>query len=161
MLDGLEEIDALLDCRHHLLQRNNRHQRVRRSVPHAVSAKHEGWPFGSATPYALTAADEPLIFVSSLAEHTRNMLNDPRVSLFIQDTATNANPQSIARATLLGVVEAVAETEGEDAAQCYVQRFPEAAQNFQLGGFSMLKIVVQHVRYIGGFGEMFWVSLND
>ncbi len=123
-----------------------------------LSVKHEGWPFGSATPYALTASGEPLIFVSSLAEHTRNMMNDPRVSLFIQDTATNANPQSIARATLLSVVEAVAETEREEAAQRYLQRFPEAAQNFQLGGFSMLKIVVRHVRYIGGFGEMFWIE---
>ncbi len=122
-----------------------------------LSVKHAGWPFGSATPYALTATDEPLIFVSSLAEHTRNMTNDPRVSLFIQDTATNANPQSIARATLLGVVEPVPENEGEDTAQRYLQRFPEAAQNFQLGGFSMLKLVVQHVRYIGGFGEMFWL----
>ena len=126
-----------------------------------LSVKHEGWPFGSATPYALTASGEPLIFVSSLAEHTRNMMNDPRVSLFIQDTATKANPQSIARATLLGVVEAVAETEREEAARLYLQRFPEAVQNFQLGGFSMLKIVVRHVRYIGGFGDMFWVSLND
>ncbi len=122
-----------------------------------LSVKHAGWPFGSVTPYALTASGEPLIFVSSLAEHTRNMMNNPRVSLFIQDTATNANPQAIARATLLGVVEAVAETEREDAAQRYLQRFPDAAQNFQLGGFSMLKIVVQNVRYIGGFGEMFWL----
>ena len=86
------------------------------------------------------------------------MMADPRVSLFIQDTATKANPQSIARATLLGVVEAVTETEGEDAASRYLQRFPEAAQNFQLGGFSMLKIVVQQVRYIGGFGKMFWIE---
>jgi putative heme iron utilization protein len=124
-----------------------------------LSVKHAGWPFGSATPYALTASDEPLIFISSLAEHTRNMLHDPRVSLFIQDTSTNANPQASARATLLGVVEPVAETEREDAAQRYLQRFPEAAQNFQLGDFRLLKIAVQHVRYIGGFGEMFWTGL--
>lgn len=123
-----------------------------------LSVKHEGWPFGSATPYALTATDDPLIFVSSLAEHTRNMMADPRVSLFIQDTATNANPQTIARATLLGRVEEVEANELEDAAQRYLQRFPEAAQNFQLGGFSMLKIVVQNVRYIGGFGDMFWIE---
>jgi hypothetical protein len=126
-----------------------------------LSVKHGGWPFGSATPYALTATDEPLIFVSSLAEHTRNMVNDPRVSLFIQDSATIANPQAIARATLLGVIETVREDELEDAAQGYVQRFPEAAQNFQLGDFRLLKIVVRDVRYIGGFGEMFWVNLKN
>ncbi|MBL8204450.1 MAG: pyridoxamine 5'-phosphate oxidase family protein [Blastocatellia bacterium] len=136
-------------------------QQEKYGVLSTLSIKHEGWPFGSATPYALTANGEPLIFVSSLAEHTRNMLNDRRVSLFIQDTATNANPQALARATLLGVVEAVSEDEVEDAAQRYLQRFPEAAQNFQLGDFRLLKMVVQNVRYIGGFGEMFWVSLNS
>lgn len=133
-------------------------QQEKYGVLSTLSVKHEGWPFGSVTPYALTATKEPLIFVSSLAEHTRNMMNDRRVSLFIQDTATNANPQSIARATLLGVVEAVREDELEDAANCYLQRFPEAAQNFQLGDFRLLKIVVQNVRYIGGFGEMFWIQ---
>jgi len=136
-------------------------QQEKYGVLSTLSIKHEGWPFGSATPYALTANGEPLIFVSSLAEHTRNMLNDRRVSLFIQDTATSVNPQTIARATLLGVVEAVSEDEVEDAAQRYLQRFPEAAQNFQLGDFRLLKMVVQNVRYIGGFGEMFWVSLNS
>lgn len=133
-------------------------QQEKYGILSTLSIKHAGWPFGSATPYALTAQDDPLIFVSSLAEHTRNMMNDPRVSLFIQDTATTANPQTIARATLLGVVEAVAENELEDAARRYLQRFPEAAQNFQLGDFRLLKIVVQNVRYIGGFGEMFWIQ---
>jgi heme iron utilization protein len=123
-----------------------------------LSLKHDGWPFGSATPYAISASGDPIILVSSLAEHTKNMMNDSRVSLFIQDTTTIANPQSIARATLLGIVEAVNENEVEDAAQRYQSRFPEAAQNFQLGGFSLLKIVVKQVRYIGGFGEMFWVQ---
>ncbi|HEX4949127.1 MAG TPA: pyridoxamine 5'-phosphate oxidase family protein [Blastocatellia bacterium] len=133
-------------------------QQEKYGVLSTLSVKHEGWPFGSATPYALTATDEPLIFVSSLAEHTRNMINDPRVSLFIQDTAINANPQALARATLLGVVTAVPENELEDAANRYLQRFPEAAQNFQLGDFQLLKIVVRKVRYIGGFGEMFWIQ---
>ena len=124
-----------------------------------LSLKHDGWPFGSATPYAISASGDPIILVSSLAEHTKNMMQDARVSLFIQDTTTNANPQSTARATLMGVVEAVPENEAEEAAQRYLSRFPEATQNFQLGGFSLLKIGVKQVRYIGGFGEMFWVQI--
>ena len=133
-------------------------QQEKFGVLSTLSVKHDGWPFGSATPYAISASGDPIILVSSLAEHTKNMLNDPRVSLFIQDTTTNANPQSTARATLLGIVEAVNENEVEEAAQQYLSRFPEATQNFQLGGFSLLKIVVKQVRYIGGFGEMFWVQ---
>ena len=135
-------------------------QQEKFGVLSTLSIKHDGWPFGSATPYAISAPGDPIILVSSLAEHTKNMMNDPRVSLFIQDTTTNKNPQSIARATLLGVVEAVNENESEDAAQRYLSRFPEAAQNFQMGGFSMQRIVVKQVRYIGGFGNMFWVDLS-
>ncbi len=135
-------------------------QQEKFGVLSTLSVKHDGWPFGSATPYAISVSGNPIILVSSLAEHTKNMMHDPRVSLFIQDTTTNANPQSIARATLLGIVEAVNENESEDAAHRYLSRFPEAAQNFQLGGFSLLTIAVKQVRYIGGFGEMFWVNTN-
>ena len=87
-----------------------------------LSNKHEGWPFGSITPYAISAAGDPLIFVSSLAEHTRNLLHDPRVSLFIQASATTTNPQANARATLLGLATSVAENEQADAAQRYAAR---------------------------------------
>ena len=132
-------------------------EQEKHGVLSTLSRKYDGWPFGSMTPYAISAAGDPLIFVSSLAEHTRNLLNDPRVSLFIQDTSIPENPQANARATLLGLATPVAEDEQTDAAQRYVVRFPEARQHLQLGDFIFVKIEVQHVRYIGGFGEMFWI----
>jgi heme iron utilization protein len=135
-------------------------QQEKFGVLSTLSVKHEGWPFGSTTPYAISASGDPIILVSSLAEHTKNMMHDPRVSLFIQDTTTDANPQSLARATMLGIVESLNENEVESAAQQYLLRFPEAAQNFQMGGFSLLRIVVKQVRYIGGFGEMFWINMS-
>ncbi|MBS1812902.1 MAG: pyridoxamine 5'-phosphate oxidase family protein [Acidobacteria bacterium] len=135
-------------------------EQEKQGVLSTLSRKYAGWPFGSITPYAISAAGDPLIFVSSLAEHTRNLLNDPRVSLFIQDTSTQANPQANARATLLALAKPVPEAEQADAAQRYLTRFPEAQQNFQLGDFLLVKIEVQHVRYIGGFGEMFWQELK-
>lgn len=145
---------------------DNRREMIRNLLEHetqgllsTLSKKYEGWPFGSITPYAISASGEPIIFVSSLAEHTRNFLNDSRVSLFIQDTsADNNNPQANARATLLGLATNVDEKEYSEAAQAYLMRFPEARQNFQLGDFRLYKIEVKHIRYIGGFGEMFWME---
>lgn len=136
-------------------------EQEKHGVLSTLSQKYDGWPFGSITPYAVSAAGDPLIFVSSLAEHTRNLLNDPRVSLFIQDTTTTTNPQANARATLLGRASPIAEDEQADAAQRYLTRFPETRQHLQLGDFFFVKIEVQHVRYIGGFGEMFWVQRNE
>ncbi len=140
---------------HALLVRNLLEQEKQGTLS-TLSQKYAGWPFGSLTPYAISAAGDPLIFVSSLAEHTRNLLADPHVSLFIQDTSAQSNPQANARATFLGLAEPVTDKEQEDAAQRYLARFPEAGQNFQLGDFLLVKILVQHTRYIGGFGEMFW-----
>ncbi len=123
-----------------------------------LSRKAQGWPFGSLAPFALTTSDEPILLLSQLAEHTQNILADPRVSLFVQDAQAQANPQAGARATLLCTAALVDETEAEPARQAYLQRFPDAASLFQMGDFRLFKLKVERVRYIGGFGNMYWLS---
>ena len=121
-----------------------------------LSRKAEGWPFGSLTPFALTADGQPLVLLSGLAEHTQNLLADPRVSLFVQDSQALANPQAGARATLLCLAEAVSAVAA--AQTVYLQRFPEAVSLLQLGDFGFFQLKIERVRFIGGFGEMYWVS---
>ena len=55
-----------------------------------------GYPFGSITPYVLGAAGEPVIYISTLAEHTRNIADDPRVHDFgaiLRRTSLDELPQ--------------------------------------------------------------------
>ena len=132
--------------------------RETQGVLSTLSRKAEGWPFGSLAPFALTANGEPLLLVSHLAEHTQNLLADPRVSLFVQAAQARANPQAGARVTLLCTALAVDETEVETARQTYLQRFPDAASFFQMGDFQLFKLRIERVRYIGGFGNMYWLS---
>ena len=80
----------------------------RNGVLATLSARRDGWPFASVAAYALTDAGEPLLLLSDLAEHTRNLRADPRASLLVQDQTSLADPQAGARVTLLGTVEAVA-----------------------------------------------------
>src|SRR5262249_3718547 len=120
-----------------------------------------GWPFGSLAPFALSARDEPLVLLSKLAEHTQNLLAEPRVSLFVQDSQALANPQAGTRVTLLCTAALVAEKEIDGARRAYLQRFPEAAGLFQLGDFRLFKLQIERVRYIGGFGEMYWLEWAD
>ncbi|MFN0119252.1 MAG: HugZ family protein [Blastocatellia bacterium] len=136
-------------------------EQERHGVLSTISLKCDGWPFGSVTPYALSAAGTPLILVSGLAEHTRNLVADPRVSLFVQDTSRLSNPQAAARVTLLGRATPVAEEGIETAATLYLARFPEAGQMFQLGDFRLFSVQPWQARYIGGFGEMFWARPED
>jgi heme iron utilization protein len=116
-----------------------------------LSARHSGYPFGSLTPYALTEQAEPILLLSQLAEHTRNVQADARASLFVQAGATQAD----ARVTLLGRINA---QDGADLQQRYVARHPGAESYFAMSDFGLYVLKVEHVRFVAGFGEMGWLS---
>src|SRR5882762_8671690 len=80
-----------------------------------LSARRDGWPFASVAPYAVTEAGEPVLLLSRLAEHTRNLQADSRASLLVQDHDSLSDPQAGARITILGHVEAVVEPELQSA----------------------------------------------
>src|SRR5215470_13189932 len=67
-------------------------ERERNGVLSTLSVREAGWPFGSITPYALLNTSEPIILISEIAEHTRNVRHDARVSLLVQDSSALANP---------------------------------------------------------------------
>jgi len=48
-----------------------------------IAAQPEGYPYGSVASYGLDARGNPLLFVSTMAEHTQNALRDPRASLLV------------------------------------------------------------------------------
>lgn len=132
-------------------------RKERHGVLCTLSRKEDGWPFGSVVPYALSEANDPILLMSGLAEHTQNVLADDRVSLFLQDSAYAADPQTGPRATLLGRLERVSDAQTASVRERYLQRIPEAASLFELGDFHLFILRVTRIRYIGGFGAMFWM----
>lgn len=148
---------------------NNTHGRDVRALVEAerngllctLSKKIDGWPFGSITPYALTGAGHPLILISELAEHTKNLRTDARASLLVQDASAIADPQAGARVTLMGYAAPVARPQLDDARRRYVASFPNSAGYFQVHDFSLFQLQVRRVRYIGGFGQIYWLDGRD
>src|SRR5262245_62023453 len=67
-----------------------------------ISVHRSGFPYGSVTPYALSASGAPVLLLSRLAAHTKNLLVDPRASLFVGDRSAAEDPQAGARVSLLG-----------------------------------------------------------
>lgn len=125
-----------------------------------LSQKLDGWPFGSVAPYALTAAGEPLILISEIAEHTRNLRADARASFLVQASNTK-DQQASARATLLGYALPVSQPFLEDAQRRYLEVVPNAASYYATHDFSLFKIQVSQVRFIGGFGNIHWIDGNE
>lgn len=136
-------------------------RKERHGVLSTISSKMNGWPFGSLTPYALDAGGEPIILLSGLAEHTRNLSEDPRVSLFIQDSDALDNPQTGARVTLLANAEPAPEDEREELGRLYLGHFPDSAGLFQLGDFNLYRLKLGRARFIGGFGQAAWLDAED
>lgn len=126
-----------------------------------ISKKIEGWPFGSISPYAMTSAGEPVILIGEIAEHTRNLRADARASLIVQDSNAITDPQAGARATLVGYAMPVPEPYLEDASRRYLQLFPNSASFFDAHDFTLFQIKVSKVRFIGGFGEIYWLDRQE
>lgn len=123
-----------------------------------ISKKLAGYPFGSLVPFVLDHAAQPVIFISRLAEHTRNIDVNPRVSLLVHEPATDV--QAAARLTLVG--DAARVTSGLDALRArYLNHFPGAERLFALGDFSFYRIAPVMLRFIGGFGAIHWISAGS
>jgi putative heme iron utilization protein len=134
-----------------------------RARPHGVlgtlSARAEQWPFASVVPYALDRLGRPVIYVASIAEHTRNLTADSRASLFLQpDVPPGVDAQTLPRLTLLGRLRPVPRQEEADAFARYVARLPTASSYEQTHDFSLWRMTVERARYIGGFGKIFWIE---
>jgi putative heme iron utilization protein len=123
-----------------------------------LSKKFDGHPFGSITPYLVDHDGSLLILISTLAEHTKNIQNDSRVSL-ITHNQESTHIQTQGRVTVLGA--ATIETERETTGKRYLRYFPEAQSYFEMHDFSFYRIVPQTIRFIGGFGNIQWVKDAD
>jgi putative heme iron utilization protein len=118
-----------------------------------ASRRFGGHPFGSVVRYGLDGRGAPLLLISQLAEHTRNIDADPRVSLLVAERGSDI--QVDARVTVLG--ECAVVSDGGAAEGRYLRRFPDAAQLLALGDFAFFRVMPQAVRFIAGFGRIHWL----
>jgi len=118
------------------------------------SASVDGYPFVSSLPYGLDGACRPLFLMSGLAEHTRNLVANPRASLLVLEGEGGRLDQG--RATLLGRV--LPTTPDADVQARYLRYRPEAAGYLALGDFRFFRMEPERARFIGGFGRMGWLD---
>lgn len=120
-----------------------------------LSKKFDGHPFGSMTPYLTDHDGSLLILISDLAEHSKNIRHDPRVSLLTHDQE-DTRIEAQERVTVIG--QATQVTDPDSVARRYLRYFPAAEDYLSLADFRFYRIVPQAVRYIAGFGAAYWVQ---
>ncbi len=133
---------------------------VERSLD-AAMATHTaaGTPFATLVEYATTAGGAPLLCLSDLAEHTKNLAYGTRISLLVVDAEGNGPSLARSRVTLVGTLS---RTDDDPALkETFVARLPHARAYIDLGGFHLYRLAVEEVRLVQGFGRMGWVSGSD
>lgn len=120
-----------------------------------------GHPFGSVAPYAVDNDGTPVVFISELAEHTRNLTADPRASLLVAAPPSLGDPMDTGRVTLLGVAARLVDDDVTAAREQYLDRHPDAAAYVDYGDFAFWALHIYAIRWVGGFGRMAWCDPAD
>jgi len=115
-----------------------------------------GYPFATSVPFATDEHHRPLMLISRLAEHTQNLIADPRASLLV---ARELGGGEIARVSLVGNVQQVELSPLLSAR--YLRFHPEAERFMQLGDFRYFRIDPLRIRVVGGFAQAGWLDGNQ
>jgi putative heme iron utilization protein len=115
-------------------------------------------------PYAslvLVTADldaSPLLLLSELAQHSRNIAFDPRVSLLLDGTEGHADPLTGPRLTLLG---RALPTDDRRCLARFVSHHPASALYAGFRDFHLFRVTVERGHFVAGFGQIDWIEGAD
>jgi putative heme iron utilization protein len=126
-----------------------------------------GDPYCSLVNVASHPDGSPIVLISRLALHTKNLLADPRVSLMLDERA-EGDPLEGSRIMLAGHAQ---EASGDDAVilrRRYLSVHPSAEAFVEFKDFSFVRIIPSGAHLVAGFGrivdlkpEKFLTDLSD
>lgn len=125
--------------------------RTRRSAALATaSASAGGWPFCSLVTIACDCDGSPILLLSRLSDHTRNLDADSRASLLLEEASGRDNPQTGPRLTLMGRIVPDPEPRLR---RRFLAHHPEAAMYADFTDFRIFRMAVEGGHWVGGFAQ--------
>lgn len=119
-----------------------------------ASLSADGAPWGSVVTYGALPDGAPVLLVSLMAEHARNLEADGRASLVVAEPPNDENPLDRGRVTLAG---RAVQPEGEARAaarSAHLAAVPSAELYVDFDDFRLFVLEVERVRWVGGYGRM-------
>lgn len=116
-----------------------------------------GDPYCSLVNVATESSGAPLMLLSRLAIHTKNLLADARVSLML-DERKEGDPLEGARVMLMG---SCSEKRDSSAASAYLRRHPQAEQFAGFADFAYYRIDITRAHLVAGFGRIVDLTPKD
>lgn len=141
-----------------MADRSNSERRLARQLVRGVrsaalaTVDTQGRPFASLVIIAPAADGTPLMLLSRLAVHTRNLERDPRASLLlVGEPAGEGSALTATRLSLLGQVlpDASAELRGR-----YLAAHPDASLYVDFADFAFYRFEIASAHLVAGFGRI-------
>jgi putative heme iron utilization protein len=121
----------------------------------ALGTLMEGAPYVSLVLVGRDADGAPLLLLSDLAQHSRNLAADPRVSLLFDGTADRAERLTGARLTVVGTA---ARHDGQAALARFLARHPSAEAYAGFADFHLYRVEMNRGQLVAGFGRIEWID---
>jgi len=108
-------------------------------------------PYVSLANIATDPQGHPVIFISKLAWHTRNILADPQGSVMVSEIPQSGDALTGPRVTIMGRFEAIPPSE---IAERYAHHHPAARVYLDFPDFSFWRLRPQKIHAVAGFGRI-------
>lgn len=127
----------------------------RAALATALPADSGTWPYASLVLVAVDHDLSPILLVSDLAEHSKAIQADARVSLLFDGTAGLEQPLTGPRVTVVGRAE---RTTDERLKARFLARHPDSAMYSGFKDFHFCRVAVERAHLVGGFGKIHWID---
>ena len=117
-----------------------------------------GAPYASLVLAALDHDASPLLLISTLADHTRNLAADSRASLLFDGTAGLDEPLTGPRISVQGRAQ---RTDDPRHRARFLARHPGAAMYAGFKDFAFYRVEVTRAHLVAGFGRIHWIAPGD
>lgn len=117
-----------------------------------------GHPYTSLVAMATEPDGTPLMLLSRLALHTKNLDRDSRASVLIDGTGAAGDVLAGERITLIGSASV---TSSKNARLRFLARHPSAATYADFADFSFYRLQIERAHFIGGFGRIVELKPHD
>ena len=131
---------------------------LRRSGRAALATNMRGAPYVSLVLFVADLDATPLLLLSDLAQHSRNIAFDPRISLLIDATEDHPDPLTGPRLTLIGRAEAVTDPHLLDR---FIAHHPASAAYAAFADFRLYRAAPERGHLVAGFGRIDWIDRRD
>jgi putative heme iron utilization protein len=127
----------------------------RATLATALADPRGSWPYASLVLVAVDYDASPLLLISTLAEHTKNLQQDPRASLLFDGTHGLDDPLTGARVTVLGDLHPDSDPVR---LRRFVARHPSSALYAGFKDFSLYRLQMTRAHLVAGFGRIHWID---